>query len=34
MTPPHLTHTDLLARLALIAGILEADDVAESYRIT
>lgn len=33
MTPP-LTRSDLLARLALIAGILDADDVAESYRIT
>jgi hypothetical protein len=33
MTPP-LTRSDLLARLALIAGILDVDDVAESYRIT
>jgi hypothetical protein len=33
MTPP-LTRSDLLARLHLIAGILEADDVAEPYRIT
>jgi hypothetical protein len=33
MTPP-LTRSDLLARLDLIAGILDADDVAESYRIT
>jgi hypothetical protein len=32
--PPLLTHSDLLARLDLIASILDADDVAESYRIT
>jgi hypothetical protein len=29
-----LTRSDLLARLDLIAGILDAGDVAESYRIT
>jgi hypothetical protein len=29
-----LTRSDLLARLDLIAGILDIDDVAESYRIT
>jgi hypothetical protein len=32
--PPLLTRSDLLAQLDLIAGILDADDVAESYRIT
>jgi hypothetical protein len=32
--PPHLTRSDLLIRLHMIAGILDADDVAESYRIT
>jgi hypothetical protein len=32
--PPLLTRSDLLIRLHMIAGILDADDVAESYRIT